>query len=74
MSDEFLFACQTHEVVADHLERPLRRLSSRPQIDQQACDDRTVRLDLDSVLVVADQVRATKKLFEEPEEISMVHL
>ena len=31
--DEFRFACQAHEVVADHLERPFGRLAASPKVD-----------------------------------------
>ena len=40
------------EVKANHLVGPLRRLAACPQADQQTRDDRTIRLDLDAVLVV----------------------
>ena len=64
MSDELFFTRQAHEVVADHLEGSLGRLASGPQVDQKARDDRAVTLDHDSVLRVADQMRAAKELFE----------
>lgn len=54
MSDQFRFARQAHEVMADHLERSFGRLAARPSVDQQAGNDRTVCLDLESVLVVTD--------------------
>ena len=47
MGRQLLFAGQATEVKADHLVRPLRRLATRPQADQQTRDDRAVGLDLD---------------------------
>ena len=50
--------------VAQHFVRALRRLASRPERDQQTGDDCAVGLDLDSVLVVAEQVAAAQQMLE----------
>lgn len=57
---QLLLIGQTAEVKADHLVRAKRRLLAGPKADQQASDDRTVCLDFDSVLVVAQQVTAAQ--------------
>ena len=44
--------------------RPFRGLAAGPQGDHQAGDDRAVGLNLDAVLVVAQQVAATQEVFE----------
>ncbi len=51
-------------VEAEHLMRALRRLAARPEGDHQAGDDRAVELNLDAVLVVAQQVAAAPKMLE----------
>lgn len=48
---QFGFARQPAEVEADHLVRAQRRLAAGPQADQEAGDDRAVRLNLDAILV-----------------------
>ena len=48
---QLLFTGHAKEVKADHLIGPLRRLAAGPQTDQQARDDRAIRLDLNPVLV-----------------------
>ena len=53
-----------HHQVTQHFVRALRRLAARPERDQQAGDDRTVGLNLDPILVVAEQVTATKQMLE----------
>ena len=65
MGNKFLFTGQAHEVKAEHLERALRWFATRPQIDQLASDDRTVSLDLDAVLAVAEQVITAQELLKE---------
>ncbi len=60
MGDEFLFACQAHEVVANHLERPFCWLTAGPDVDQEACDDGTVTLNFDSILAMTDEMRTAK--------------
>ena len=61
------------EIEADHFVGAKRRLLASPQRDQHARDDRAVGLNLDSILVVAEQVPAaqnvlekTKKYFDSP--------
>ncbi len=49
---------------AEHLVRPFRGLAARPEGDHQAGDDRAVGLNLDAVLVVAQQVAAAQQMFE----------
>ena len=68
MGQQFLFVGQAAEVKADHLVGPQRRLATGPQADQQAGDDRAVRLNLDAVLVVAQQVPAAQQVLEESEK------
>jgi hypothetical protein len=68
MRHQFGFRCQSNEKEAKHLKRSLCRFTTRPKIDQHACDDRTVTLNLNSVLAVADQVGASQELLEEAEE------
>ena len=53
-----------HQQVAQHLVRAFRRLAARPERDQQAGDDRAVGLNLDPVLVVAEQVAAAEQMLE----------
>jgi hypothetical protein len=69
MGDEFLFACQAHEVVADHLERPFCWLTAGPEVDQETCDDGTVTLNFDSILAMTDQRRTAKELLEESKKL-----
>ena len=47
---------------------PQCRLTAGPEADQQAGDDRAVRLNLDAVLVVAEQMPAAQDVLEESEE------
>jgi len=47
---QLVHAGHADQVPADHLIGPQRRLLARPQADQHARDDRTVRLNLDAVL------------------------
>ena len=68
MRHQLIFISQPGEVEADHFVRPQRWFLSCPQRDQHAGYDRTVRLDLDSVLILADQVTTAKNLLEKAEE------
>lgn len=63
---QFRFTCQSSEVEVQHFKRTFGWLASSPEIDQKARNDRAVGLDLDSVLIVAEQVIAAQELFEEP--------
>ena len=54
--------------MAEHLVRAKRRLAARPETDQHAGNNRAIRLDLDAVLAVAEQVPATQQVFEKSEE------
>ena len=68
MGQQFLFAGKPAEKETDHLVCPLGRLATRPQADQEAGNDRTIRLDLDAVLAMAQQVSAAQKVLEEPKK------
>src|ERR1700728_4168450 len=68
MSQQFLFAGQAREVVADHFVSAQRWLTPRPQADKHAGDNRTVRLNLDALLALAEQVPTTQHVLEEPEK------
>ena len=68
VSQQFIEVSDTDEVPADHFVSSQRRLLAGPQGNQHACDDRAIGLNLDSVLRTAQQVPATKDLFEETEE------
>ena len=56
MRHQFRLACQAGEKVAEHLKGALGRFATCPKIDQHASDDRAVALNLNAVLVVADQM------------------
>ena len=60
--------CPAGHVEADHFECTLRRCAASVDQNQQARDDRHVRLDLDAVLLSAQQMTATQQLFEHPEK------
>ena len=62
------FVGPTHQVVADHFRRSLRRLAAGREADQQTGDDGAVRLNLDAVLVVAEQVPTAQQVLERAEE------
>ena len=53
-----------HHVEAQHLVRALGRFAAGPEGQHQARDDRAVGLNLDAVLVVAQQVAATQQMLE----------
>ena len=50
--------------IAEHLVRAFRRPAADPEGDHQAGDDGAVGLNLDAVLVVAQQVSAAESMFE----------
>ena len=58
MRQQFRLRGQAAEVEADHLVRPQRRLATGPEADEQTGDDRTVGLNFDAVLAVAEPRRA----------------
>src|SRR5215472_13340727 len=68
MRDQLLQRGPALQVQAEHLEGPQRRLAAGPQMDQQAGDDRAVRLDLDGHRVGAQEVAASQDVLEEAEE------
>ena len=68
MPFQFLQRRPARHLKADHFERTLRRRAARVNQNQQARDDRHVRLDFDSILLCAQQMAATQQLFEHPEK------
>ena len=58
----------THPQITQHFVRSFRRLATGPERDQQTGDNRAVGLDLDPVLVVAEQVTATQQMLELPKK------
>jgi len=52
------------EIEADHFVGAKCRLLAGPQRNQHARDDRAVGLNLDAILVVAEQVPAAKNVLE----------
>lgn len=68
MRGDLLPSGPAHEVQADHLITAERRFPTCPQADQQAGDDRAIRLDLDPVAMRAQQMAAAQHMLEEPEE------
>ena len=68
MRHELVFVSQAREVKADHFVGPKRWLLPCPQRNQHAGDDRAVRLNLDAILILAQQVPAAQGLFEKTEE------
>ena len=68
VSHQLLFVRQATEVETDHFAGSLGRLTTGPQSDQHAGDDRAVRLKLDAVLVVAEQMPTPRHVFEKPKE------
>jgi len=65
VGEQLLFVRQAAHEKAEHLVGAKGWLPTRPQRDQQACDDRDVRLYLDSVLAVAQQVPTAQNVLEE---------
>ncbi len=65
---QFVFAGHATEVKTDQLVSSQRWLLTRPQADQHAGDDRAVRLNFNSLGIVAKQVAAAEHVFEESEE------
>ena len=55
-------------VEADPFRGPLRRRAACVNQNQQARDDRYVRLDFDTVLLRTQQMAATQQLLEHPEK------
>ncbi len=68
MFDKLLKRRPAHEIQANHLVTSQGWLPPCPQTDQQTNDDRTVGLDLDSLLVRTEQMAATQHVLEKPEE------
>ena len=61
MGQQFVFVGPTDQVVAQHLVRAFGRLAAGPEVDQQAGDDRAVRLNLDPVRVMAQSAAADRQ-------------
>ena len=57
-----------HHVESQHLMRPFGWLAPGPKGNHQACNHRTIRLNLDAVLVVAEEMAAPQEVLELPEE------
>ena len=68
MGQQFIFVGPAHQVVAQHLVRALGRLAAGPEVDQQTGDDRAVRLNLDPVRVMAQQMPSAQQVLERAEE------
>lgn len=68
MCDQLVFIGEPSKVEADHLVRAERRLFAGPQRDQHAGDNRTISLDLDAVLITAQQMPTAEHVLEEAEE------
>ena len=58
MSKQLVIICHAAEVPTDHLIGSECRLSSGPEADQHTSDDRTVSLNLDSLLGSTQQMAA----------------
>lgn len=56
------------EVETDHFACPKRSLLPCPQCNQHAGDNRAARLNLNAILILAQQVPAAQDLFEKTEE------
>ena len=65
MRSQLCFARHTAEVEAYHFMGPKRWLSSRPKANQHTCNDRTVRLNLNAIGAVAEQMSAAEHVLEE---------
>jgi hypothetical protein len=63
----FVFSRSADQVIAQHLERAFGRLAAGPEVDQQAGDDRAVRLNLDPVGMMAPQMPAAQQVLERAE-------
>ena len=68
VTHQFVFAGPADEVETDHLVGAERRLAAGPQADQQAGDDGTIGLNLNAVLLAAQQTPAAEDVFEESEK------
>jgi hypothetical protein len=68
MCEWSFFTGYAHEVIAAYHKRSFGRLARRPRVDWQGCNDRVAASDLDAVQVVAHQLRAAQKLFDESKE------
>ena len=60
--------CQTLQVQGHERHVPLGRLPARERVEHQTGDHRGIDLDLDSLLLCAEQVPAPQDLLEEAEE------
>jgi len=63
---EFFQLRPTGEIKTDHLERSLRWRAAGVNQNQQAGNDRQVRVNLDAVLLGAQQMTATEQPLEHP--------
>ena len=70
MGHQLVFISEPSEIEADHLVCAKRWLFTSPQCDQHTSDNRAIGLNLNSVLIRAQQVPTTKHVLEEAEENS----
>ena len=68
VASDLIDARPAKHVVTKYLEGPLGRSAARVKEDQHAGDQCGVDLDLDAILLGAQQVPTTQQLFEHPEE------
>ena len=68
VSDQLVFIGHAAEVETDHFIRTKRWFFAGPQTNEQTGNDRTIGLNLDAVLVAAEQVAAAKHVLEEAKE------
>ena len=63
-----IYSLATNEIETDHFVGPLGRLAAGPEADQHAGDDGTIGLNLNAVLLTAQQTPAAEDMFEESEK------
>lgn len=68
VGQQFFFVRQPCEVETDHLIGSQRRLLAGPQRDQQARDDAQIRLNLNAIGTMANQVPTAQHVLEESKE------
>lgn len=68
MRHQLGFAGKSAEFEANHFESPFGWSTTSPKTSQHAGNHCAVRLNLDAVLTVAQQVAAAEEMLEKPEE------
>ena len=68
MGFDFVGRRPAHHVETEHFMGALGRLAAGPQGNHQTGDDRTIALNFDPVLVVAQEMTASQEVLELPEE------